>query len=320
MSSWGEILFFNSKYRKLIDSEYTCYVQEDDFDMFLSSVRKGEFHLFDETLATVEAVRPLIDEYAKGFQDGADNFDKIIREENIFQDDNAIEERIWNITNQPPQSYCINTWESHSDSPKRYLSMPLMYEQGKNGGVHYKAIQTIKTNATRFRRYMDKEDEQSNQYAEFLFENGADCYLDLLDCSEEEKDAIRQNNERKIANYLIKHPQERPLIPEKGKKEKEIKDFRDYLHHNNKEALMEKLHELVDGQKGKDVAITIKALERLNYIDILTNRKAFYESMEKEFGYIGTEQSINPTYIVLKDGHILWDNVVKRIIILGRIK
>lgn len=74
------------------------------------------------------------------------------------------------------------------------------------------------------------------------------------------------------------------------------KDFRSYLHHNNKDALIEKLHELLDGNKGKVVAITIKALEKLNFIAVLSQRATLYKSMEKEFGDIGAPQGLNKFY------------------------
>jgi hypothetical protein len=45
------------------------------------------------------------------------------------------------------------------------------------------------------------------------------------------------------------------------------KNFVDYLHHDNKDALMEKLHELLDGKNsGKYVAQVLEALENKNYL------------------------------------------------------
>lgn len=72
------------------------------------------------------------------------------------------------------------------------------------------------------------------------------------------------------------------------------KRFIDYLHHPQKDALMKKLHELLDGNKGKVVAITIKALEQLGFIPVPDSRAALYKAMREEFGDIGSDQSINP--------------------------
>lgn len=77
---------------------------------------------------------------------------------------------------------------------------------------------------------------------------------------------------------------------------KQEKDFRSYLHHDNKAALMEKLHELLDGERGKIVAITIKALEKLGFIAVLSQRAALYKSMADEFGDIGASQGLNKFY------------------------
>lgn len=72
------------------------------------------------------------------------------------------------------------------------------------------------------------------------------------------------------------------------------KDFIDYLHHNNKEALMGKLHELLDGQKGKVVALTIQALLDINALTAFdNNRSIIYDAMKVEFGEIGTESGLN---------------------------
>ena len=73
--------------------------------------------------------------------------------------------------------------------------------------------------------------------------------------------------------------------------EKTQRTFADYLHHKNKKALIEKLHELLDGQKGKNVAIVIKALTELAYINIKGNE--LYRVMQGEFGEIGAISNIN---------------------------
>ncbi len=92
-------------------------------------------------------------------------------------------------------------------------------------------------------------------------------------------------------------------MPLKAGRKVEEKDFIFYLHHENKDALMKKLHELLDGKKGKMVAITLKALERLVFISVIDNRSIIYKAMRKEFGDIGSDQGINS--IIVKFGSYL---------------
>lgn len=105
------------------------------------------------------------------------------------------------------------------------------------------------------------------------------------------------------------------------------KDFRSYLHHDNKDVLMEKLHELLDNEKGKVVAITIKALEKIGCIAVLSQRAALYRSMENEFGYIGAPTGLNNYYndlslIDTKDLRLkqLNEELQQQIDILSRVK
>ena len=69
--------------------------------------------------------------------------------------------------------------------------------------------------------------------------------------------------------------------------------FNDYLYHENKPALILKLHELLDNTKGKQVAIVIKALQSLNYIAGYSSKSILYSSMRKEFGEIGSDSGLN---------------------------
>lgn len=73
--------------------------------------------------------------------------------------------------------------------------------------------------------------------------------------------------------------------------------FSDYLHHENKIALLVKLHELIAGNKGREVAKIIMALEDKRYLIIPTKgMKKMLNSMELEFGNIGSSQSVNNYY------------------------
>lgn len=113
----------------------------------------------------------------------------------------------------------------------------------------------------------------------------------------EQRDMVKKAKKKLEELYALYCPQ----IGENEKKIEKVfskyeKDFRSYLHHDNKDALIEKLHELIDGEKGRVVAITIKALEKLGFIAVLSNRSALYKSMEKEFGDIGAYQGLNKFY------------------------
>lgn len=79
----------------------------------------------------------------------------------------------------------------------------------------------------------------------------------------------------------------------KNKTQVKTKDFISYLHHDSKDALMEKLHELIDGKRGKLVATIIIALEKLNFIGGYETRAALYNVMRDEFGDIGANAGLN---------------------------
>ncbi|MBF0651360.1 hypothetical protein IR083_21320 [Dysgonomonas sp. GY75] len=115
----------------------------------------------------------------------------------------------------------------------------------------------------------------------------------------EQRDMIKSTKDRMNELYGIYCPKQNEVKEEKiskSIKSQVERDFRSYLHHDNKDALMEKLHELLDNEKGKVVAITIKALENLGFISVLSQRAALYKCMEEEFGKIGAYQGLNKFY------------------------
>lgn len=87
----------------------------------------------------------------------------------------------------------------------------------------------------------------------------------------------------------------------KNKTQVETKDFIAYLHHDNKNALVEKLHELIDGKRGKLVVTIIIALEKLNFIGGYETRAVLYNAMRDEFGDIGANAGLNEFYNKLSD-------------------
>jgi len=79
--------------------------------------------------------------------------------------------------------------------------------------------------------------------------------------------------------------------PQQSKKIKETGNFSDCLHHENKSALMVKLHELIDGKSAKDVAITIQSLINLSYLVNYGRKANLYAMMRKEFEFINDSHS-----------------------------
>ena len=85
-------------------------------------------------------------------------------------------------------------------------------------------------------------------------------------------------------------------IPEQSdnvKPKQQIAPFRDCLHHSNKEALMGKLHELIDGKQAKNIAITIQALINLSMLANYGSKRTLYGMMRAEFTFNCTDSGIN---------------------------
>lgn len=104
----------------------------------------------------------------------------------------------------------------------------------------------------------------------------------------------------------------------KNKTQVEMKNFISYLHHDNKNALIQKLHELIDGKRGKLVATIIIALEKLNFIGGYETRAALYNVMRDEFGDIGANAGLND--FMANDYKISEIELNRYIEILGNIK
>jgi hypothetical protein len=78
---------------------------------------------------------------------------------------------------------------------------------------------------------------------------------------------------------------------------KKTKTFSDYLYHTNKDALIKKLQEVLNGKKGREVAKILMALEQKSYIIIPTKElDKVRKSMIEKFGDVGTQQSISRYY------------------------
>lgn len=82
---------------------------------------------------------------------------------------------------------------------------------------------------------------------------------------------------------------EKYLQPKKTKKEKKESNFRDIIQYPDKERLLKRLHELIDGKKGADVgSVLFKATE-----DKLLTRVPYQAEYESEFTLIGCWSAIH---------------------------
>ena len=77
------------------------------------------------------------------------------------------------------------------------------------------------------------------------------------------------------------------------KPKQQIGSFVDCLHHSNKEALMGKLHELIDGKQAKNIAVTIQALINLSILANYGSKRGLYGMMRTEFDFNCTDSGIN---------------------------
>lgn len=135
-----------------------------------------------------------------------------------------------------------------------------------------------------FKRDLVKEFAKQLLKAE---QNNIEMVKDMFDyVSVEEKSLLLEYGK----NYL---EYTASIFKQKLVEPKEYKSFESILHHENKPALMTVLHELLDDVKGKKVAIVIKSLTQLGYLDIPSNRNELYRMLEIEFGYIGTSSNLN---------------------------
>jgi len=106
---------------------------------------------------------------------------------------------------------------------------------------------------------------------------------DNLGLEQHKFDIITNKALRRSIEEAIKNGSDTITLPQKS--------FADYLHHENKPALMKKLHELLDGKaKGRDIAKVLEALETKNY---LLQQSYKVPEVIKEFNLQCSPQSIN---------------------------
>ena len=78
----------------------------------------------------------------------------------------------------------------------------------------------------------------------------------------------------------------------KKKNQTEVKSFEDYIHHKDKPKMMNKLHELIDNTKAKNVAIVISALKECSFLSGYNSQNSLYRSMRAEFNFSGNNSGL----------------------------
>ena len=123
---------------------------------------------------------------------------------------------------------------------------------------------------------------------------GNELYLESFEVKRYEK------REEQI-NYLIDTIETKIelLKPGSQSNQKKItKEFKEYLTGcNNPDQIISKLHEILKGKKGHNVARVIRALNEGEFINITEgDYKKLFESMENEFGDIGRYSGMKEYY------------------------
>lgn len=144
---------------------------------------------------------------------------------------------------------------------------------------------------------IDKAMRQKSQYKRVIMANYDEIQA-LYDWIREQADGSNIANEKETY------------------KDKFQESFENYLHHENKAALMKKLHELLDSKKGRAVAVVIRALTECAFINIKGNK--LYRAMEAEFGKIGAHSNIND--FLNKEHKLKYNDIKATIEILKTIK
>lgn len=112
-------------------------------------------------------------------------------------------------------------------------------------------------------------------------------YLELVNgmirdwCKEKESEPILESKSTQIPNIQIN---------------KKDKNFKDYLIcvEERKEAIISKLHSILDNAKGKRIATTLFALRELSFIMLEVRGKAeIYRALENEFGLSNIASGVN---------------------------
>lgn len=87
---------------------------------------------------------------------------------------------------------------------------------------------------------------------------------------------------------IIEAYKDRLEQPQQVKASKSKKTFKDKVMAENKEKVLKKLHSLIDGKRGKNVALVIVASVEMGLI-----QKPTYKEVKSEFGDIGAESGYN---------------------------
>lgn len=139
------------------------------------------------------------------------------------------------------------------------------------------------------------KDEAPESYTTALqvYEYNLDSLVEVEDMSKE--------LEQDIPPYGVNDKQKdtpKAKMITSSRKKKNPEDFKSLLDCENKEALMQKLHELLNLAEKKNFAFAIHALILLGYIKERSAK--LYRSMRNEFGDIGSDANLNKALIKLE--------------------
>lgn len=153
-------------------------------------------------------------------------------------------------------------------------------------------------NEKRKQQFFDVESKKPGSFKRNLEQEFAKYLLGIeqknIECFQCEFDYISIEEKCLILEYGRNYLEYTASLYKQRLKEIKVeKTFESLLHHDNKVALMNTLHKLLDDTAGKDVAIVVKALCKLGYLNIPNNKNELYRIMEATFGKIGTASNLN---------------------------
>lgn len=122
----------------------------------------------------------------------------------------------------------------------------------------------------------------------FTGDRGDDGLEEIKDSHRITIEQQKQNDRLFEAMGVIEAYKDKMEQPQQVKASKSKKTFKDKVMAENKEEVLKKLHSLIDGKRGKNVALVIVASVEMGLI-----QKPTYKEVKSEFGDIGAESGYN---------------------------
>jgi len=141
--------------KSIKEKGYICFFAPADYAEFVLLIKEEGRYLPNAKRATMNDTIPFVVEYARGFTEGYTDFEKII-DNSVYKEEKDKTERIWSIICSPNFGSICSAYDiedKFSLDKKLYLSMELMFKQGKEAGIYYKALKTINDNPSKFEEF-----------------------------------------------------------------------------------------------------------------------------------------------------------------------